>query len=102
MKLRGNLKSTPPPVTSRLARLLALAHHVGSLDISYAKAARQLGITRARMSQIMALLNLSPKIQEAILTGEAPGLTERRCRAMRGEVEWVAQEKEQAHAPFRP
>ena len=63
-----------------MARLLALAHQVEGLDMTYAEAARQLGITRARMSQIRALLNLSPRIQEAILTDEAAGLTERKCR----------------------
>ena len=91
MKLRGNLKPTPPPVTSRLARLLALAHHVEGMDISYAEAARQLGITRARMSQIASLVNLSPRIQEAILTGEVPGLTERKCRHLRNLSTWSEQ-----------
>ena len=42
-------------------------------------------------SQIMQLLNLSPGIQEEILTGEVRGLTERRCRAVAAEVVWADQ-----------
>ena len=48
---------------------------------SYAEAAVKLGITRARVSQVMQLMNLSPRIQEEILTGSiAP--SERRLRAI--------------------
>ncbi len=72
---------TPPPPeksatrpVSRAARMLALAHYVerlveaGSLK-SYADAARQLGVTRARMAQIINLLNLPPRVQEGLLLG---------------------------------
>ena len=77
---------------SRAARMLALAHYVdrlveeGSVK-SYADAARQLGVTRARMSQIVNLLNLSPRVQEGLLLGVLH-LSERRIRALVAGVEW--------------
>ncbi len=93
---------TPPPPekpdtrpVSRAARMLALAHHVerlveeGSVR-SYAEAARQLGVTRARMTQILNLLSLSPQVQEALLLGDLH-LSERRMRALAAGVEWEGQ-----------
>ena len=74
---------TPPPPT-RAARMLALAHHVerlvdrGKLK-DYAEAARMLGVSRARMAQVMNLLVLSPEIQEEILLGTLQ-VSERRLR----------------------
>lgn len=67
-------RSTPRP-SSRAARMLALAYHIDHLvevrEIKdYAEAARRLGVTRARMTQIVNLLFLPLKIQEEILTGE--------------------------------
>ena len=58
----------------RLARMLALAHLIerkietGELA-NYNDAARSLGVTRPRISQIMGLLALSPELQEQILLG---------------------------------
>ncbi len=84
---------TPSPVTkpgtrpvSRAARMLALAHYVERLVdegavASYADAARQLGVSRARMSQIQNLLNLPPRVQEGLLLGDLH-LSERRIRAV--------------------
>ena len=66
--------------------MLALAYHVDDLVErgvlkSYADAADRLGITRARMSQVLQLMNLSAVIQEEILTGSiAP--SERRLRSI--------------------
>jgi len=64
-----------PPIgrIPRAARLLALAHHYAALiaqgkATDYADLARQLGLTRARISQIMHLLHLAPDLQEAVLT----------------------------------
>jgi hypothetical protein len=64
----------PPPAgrVPRVARLLALAHKCAGLlrqgtIARYAALARLGHISRARVSQIMALLNLAPDIQEAIL-----------------------------------
>lgn len=65
----------------RVARLLALAHRIDDLVRSgevggYAAVAQAGGVTRARVSQIVGLLNLAPDIQEAIL--ELPLVTEGR------------------------
>ena len=84
---------SPPP--SRLARQLALAHYIdrlvesGELE-SYAAAARRLRITRARMAQILSLLNLSAGVQEKILGGEIVS-SERRLRSMSREPSWREQ-----------
>src|SRR5262249_1835123 len=56
----------------RVARLLALAHRFDGLIAdgvvaNYAELARLGRVSRARISQIMSLLNLSPDLQEAIL-----------------------------------
>ena len=86
--------SRPQPV-SRAARMLALAHHVERLveagDLAgYAEAARALGITRARLTQVMNLLLLAPEIQEQILTGTLC-LSERRLRVVVAETYWEQQ-----------
>ena len=65
----------------RIARMLALAHKIeemiraGNLR-DLADAARAIGVTRARVTQIMNLLLLAPEIQEAIL--DLPAVTQRR------------------------
>ncbi len=90
VKVKYQLKREKPALTakpvSRCARLLALAYclerkiEAGELA-SYAQAARALGMSKARVSQIMALSNLPVKIQEEILTGRmAAG--ERRLRTL--------------------
>jgi hypothetical protein len=61
----------------RLARLLALAWHVeglvrsGSVS-SYVAAARLGHVSRARLSQILSLLNLAPDLQEQLLFLQRP------------------------------
>ena len=55
--------------------MLALAHLVNRLidagDLAdYADAAKQLGLTRARLTQVMHLAVLAPQIQEGILIGD--------------------------------
>jgi hypothetical protein len=64
----------PPPAgrVPRVARLLALAHRFdGLLKVGavkdYAALARLGHVTRARISQLMALLYLAPDVQEAVL-----------------------------------
>ena len=53
-------------------------------------------VTRARMTQIMRLLNLAPDIQERLLflvgaeSGRAP-ITERALRPVAAELDWGAQ-----------
>lgn len=65
--------STPtPPVPDTLARRLALAHYIERLIDAgelrnYAQAAAVLGITRARMSQLMDLALLPPDVQQELL-----------------------------------
>lgn len=56
----------------RLTRLLALAHRWNRLIeegvvANYAEIARMMGVSRARVTQIMGLLYLAPGIQEEIL-----------------------------------
>ncbi len=48
---------------------------------NYADAARQLGVSRARITQILNLLNLPPRVQEGLLLGDLH-LSERRIRAL--------------------
>ena len=64
----------------------------------YAELARLGHVTRARMSQIMSLLQLAPDIQEAILflplvtSGRDP-ITERDLRPIVAEVDWREQRR---------
>ena len=80
---------------SRAARMLALAYRVerlleaGQIE-SYAEAARALGLTRARLSQVMSLLLLAPEVQERLLAGEVHG-TERSLRCAVREADWGSQ-----------
>lgn len=80
---------------SRAARMLALAHHIerlvdgGSLE-SYAEAAEALGLTRARVTQLMNLLLLSPRVQEAILTSSLID-SERSLRTVLAQPHWPSQ-----------
>ncbi len=79
-----------------MSRQLALAHYVELLIEQgrlrdYADAARRLGLTRARLTQVMKLLNLSSSLQESILSGELQ-VSERRLRTTLKHVDWEAQE----------
>ena len=60
-----------------VAKRLALAHHIAAqIDAGVyddqADVARQHGLTRARLTQLMNLLLLAPDIQEEILALEVP------------------------------
>ncbi len=81
----------------RVVRHLALAHRIDRMvrdgEIAdYADAARRLGLTRARVTQITNLLLLSPEIQTEILDlppvakGRDP-VSERRLLRVDGELE---------------
>ncbi len=96
-------RSTPEPEghVPRVARMLALAHKIDGLvrcgEIhDYAYAARRLGLTRARVTQITNLLLLAPAIQEAILdlppvtSGRDP-VSERQLRPIAAESDWSKQ-----------
>ena len=70
--------SSLPPRIPRLARLMALAWHIEGLVRSgtisnYAAAARLGHVSRARLSQILSLLNLAPDLQEQLLFLARPG-----------------------------
>jgi hypothetical protein len=69
--------SQPSSRVARIARLLALAWHVEGLVrsgtvCSYAAAARLGHVSRARLSQILSLLNLAPDLQEQLLFLQRP------------------------------
>ncbi len=83
----------------RIVKQLVLAHQIEqAIDDGrardYAEVARQLRITRARLTQITRLTLLSPKIQETILTQpeRIRHLTERQLRPMTDIRDWHEQE----------
>jgi hypothetical protein len=96
----------PPPAPvyrpARVAQMLALAHRLEAAiergDYrDRADIARQLGFTRARVTQLLDLTLLAPDIQEQILALEAvDGLEPTSERALRGvsrEMEWEEQRR---------
>ena len=69
--------SVAPARVPRLARLLALAWHIEALIRSgtlpsYASAARLGHVSRARLSQILSLVNLAPDLQEQLFFLQRP------------------------------
>ena len=94
----GTPRKTPAPKpVSRAARQLALAHHIeqqveGGTLADYAAAARSLGLTRARLTQVMNLLLLAPEVQNGILLGHLKG-GERSLRRLSPITEWERQVK---------
>jgi len=90
--------SLAPPL--RVARLLAYAHlleqRIASGEVaSRAALARDLGVTRARMTQILDLTLLAPDIQEEILFTEAESgfqpVNERALRWVVRALDWPTQ-----------
>ncbi len=80
----------------RAARLLALAHYVdravrSGTCPSYSAAGKALGISQPHMAHIVKLLDLSPQIQAAILTG-ALVVTESQLRRVLNHPAWADQE----------
>jgi hypothetical protein len=85
---------------ARVAVMLALAHKIaaaidaGQLD-DQADAARRLDLTRARVTQLLALLALAPDLQEQVLFLESVDgiepLTERALRRASRTWSWEAQ-----------
>jgi hypothetical protein len=105
-KRRGTPKGMPAPNTGKLprvTRLMALAIKFEGLVRDgvvqdYADLARLGHITRARMTQIMSLLNLAPDIQEEILflppvTAGRDSVSERNLRRVTAIVRWDRQRK---------
>lgn len=96
------LEAPPEPVRrpAKVARMLALAHHIqwaierGDV-VDAATVARRLGLTRARVSQLLDLCLLAPDIQEEILVLEAVDgaepMAERALREIGREVRWKPQ-----------
>jgi hypothetical protein len=97
--------TTPEPAadrqSARVALTLALAHGVQrAIDAGeirdQAEAAQKLGTSRARITQILDLTLLSPRIQEVAIAaetvGEAEPVTERAIRQVLRYDGWVLQE----------
>ena len=99
--MRKNARPGGPGHVPRVSRLLALAIHFEGLvhrgEVrDHADLARLGGVTRARISQIMGLLNLAPVIQEEILfmprtAGGRDAVTERQLRPIAGTPDWRRQ-----------
>ncbi len=94
----------PEPVRrpARVALMLALAHRFqDAIDNGVyrdrADLARQVGFTRARVTQLLDLLLLSPELQERVLELEAVDgvepLTERALREVVRQSLWVEQKE---------
>ena len=83
----------------RVARLMALAIRFEGLVRNktmrdYAELARLGRVTRARMTQIMKLLDLAPDIQEKILfLANRRGLSERTLRPVVSRIDWDEQRR---------
>lgn len=85
---------------AKVAQQLALAHHLhAAIDrgavADRADVARKLGLTRARVTQLLDLLLLAPDLQDAVLALEAVDgaepMAERRLRAVAHAGTWAEQ-----------
>ena len=106
------LAETPPPAKpepvrrpAKVAQQLALAHHLqAAIDrgavADRAAVARKLGLTRARVTQLLDLLLLAPDLQDAVLALEAVDgaepMAERTLRAVAHAGTWTEQRAEWA------
>jgi hypothetical protein len=107
LEMRGGEKPTPPPSPKgrvpKIARLMALAIRFDGLLArgevrDYAELARLGHVTRARVTQIMNLLQLAPDIQEQILflpevEGGRDPTKEWQVRPIVAEVDWGRQRR---------
>ncbi len=98
-------RAAPPAIAEgrvpRISRLMALAIRFEDLVRSgemadFAEIAELGQVTRARVSQIVNLLNLAPDLQEAILflprvAGEQEAISEREVRVVTAEADWGRQ-----------
>jgi hypothetical protein len=99
----GAKKAKPPepaaPKIPRLTRLMALAIKFQDMidrgEVKdYAEIAELGYVTRARVTQIMSLLQLAPDIQEQILSGVlSKPLAERHIRRVVSAVDWCQQRR---------
>jgi hypothetical protein len=99
------LARVPVHRPARVAVMLALAHEIAAgIDSGalrdQADAARQLGVTRARVTQLLALRRLAPDVQERVLFLEAVDgkepLTERALRGVIRALSWAEQRRDSA------
>src|SRR5262249_36145133 len=109
LRLRGDGPTLPAagPRVPRIARLLALAwrldHLIGTGAIKDQADAARLGrISRARVTQIMNLLNLAPDIQEELLFLMSPprgrdGITLRQVLPIAALLDWHEQRQRWCH-----
>ena len=95
---RSNANAADLPIP-RIARLMALAIRFEGLLRNetirdYAELARLGRVTRARMTQIMKLLDLAPDIQEQVLfLPPTKGLNERNLRSIVSKIDWTEQRR---------
>ena len=104
---KGNSAKVPPGRVPRVARLMALVIHFDQLIhdgiVADQAALARLGhVSRARLTQIMNLLNLAPDIQEALLllpdtTKGRDAVTERELRPIVAVADWNAQRRKWKH-----
>lgn len=107
---RASTRREPVRRPARVALMLALAHRIerqiarGELA-DRADAARRLGLTRARITQLCDLLLLAPDIQEELLFLESVDgvepISERALRAIVAEPSWERQRQLWRRLPFR-
>lgn len=100
---QGLAPETPQGKIPRISRLMALAIHCDELLRSgqitnQSELAYYARITRARLTQILTLLNLAPKIQEEILflprtTAGREEIQEKAVRRIAMELDWERQWK---------
>ncbi len=90
----------PTRQPAQVARMLALAHHLQraverGAAANQAALASELGLTRARLTQVLDLLLLAPDLQEDVLTMEAldghQPLAERQLRHVLRSESWIEQ-----------
>ena len=97
------LSQDPMHHPARVAVTLALAHKIRQGILSgeiqnQADAARKLGLTRARLSQILDLPNLAPDLQEEILLLETvDGREPVSERALRGALRFTVWDKQRVN-----
>jgi hypothetical protein len=103
-------KAVAPGRIPRISRLMALAIHFDALIRKgivrdYSEIARLGGVSKARVSQVMNLLNLAPGIQEEILflpsVVRREDVTERSLRELRRDILWGSQRKRWASGCLR-
>jgi hypothetical protein len=106
---KSRVSATGNDSIPRIARLMALAIRFDGLLRAekfrdYAEIARLGRVTRARMTQIMKLLDLAPDIQEQILfLPSRKGLNERNLRPIVRRIDWNEQRRlfQKIIGPFR-